>query len=417
MLEAKLISLKPDSYYVWIVNCNGMAFMERICLLIDLDELDLEDDWQEKMQDFEAPMEVRYCSTVDIDPAFSLGNVYSIVIFCQSPNQSVFDVLDKFKKQVGSISAFQAIVCDDPEPLFLSQVFEWGVEQFFSSQDWPKQVFDLTRAVSDILSADKSPETIIVDLNQSILSGDQSRIVESEQRVEEFAQYDYLAAYTRGTALQAVGRFNEAIDAFESARSMNKLFRPSVSGIGENLLILGKVDEAIEIFEDLEKLNKRNVDRKASLATAYLEKGDGAKARELLKEAIKLNPKHPRIAEAKAQYLLKQGKVGEAFKLLDQLRDVGPHLAAKLNEMGIKMSQKGEGKNAIALYKKAHKVVRPELRYKISLNAALACYRLRDFKLSMKYLKRCEQEYGKKLEKVDKIKVAIKKEINQSRSA
>ena len=53
-------------------------------------------------------------------------------------------------------------------------------------------------------------------------------------------------------------------------------------------------------------------------------------------------------------------------------------------------------------------MVRKELRYKVSMNAALACYRLKDFKMALKYLVRTEKEYGRKLEKVDKIRKACK---------
>lgn len=72
-----------------------------------------------------------------------------------------------------------------------------------------------------------------------------------------------------------------------------------------------------------------------------------------------------------------------------------------------KLSQAGKGKSALALYTKAHKVVRPELRYKISMNAALACYRLADFDAALAWLDRCEKEYGSAYEKLVKIRKAV----------
>ena len=383
--------------------------MEKVCLLVDLDDAGLQEDWHEKIYSFDLSLEVSYSNGEDVFPMLSTGDVVGMVVFCQEPSQNLFAILELFKKNVGAFPEFQVIVCDEPSPILMTQVYEWGIETFWNYETWAEKAAHLTTQIVSTLNDEESSEGKIFDLNQSILTGNQERIIESEAAIEEHAEYDYLAAYSRGKALQATGRYNEAVEAFESAKGMNKKFRPSVSGIGENLLVLGRTDEAIEIFKDLEKVNKRNVDRKANLASAYIAKGDLSTAKAYLKEAHKLNPKHPRIAETKAQYLLSTGKIGEAFKVMDNLQDVGPFFAAKLNEMGIKLSQKGKGKSALALYKKAHKIVRPELKYKISMNAALACYRLGMLDMSMKYLIRTEKEFGKSLPKVDKIKGAVKK--------
>ena len=85
------------------------------------------------------------------------------------------------------------------------------------------------------------------------------------------------------------------------------------------------------------------------------------------------------------------------------MENVGPFFASKLNEIGVKLSQAGKGPSALALYQKAHKVVKPELRYKISLNAALACRRSEDFDKALTFVKRCREEYGQNFEKLEKI--------------
>jgi len=95
---------------------------------------------------------------------------------------------------------------------------------------------------------------------------------------------------------------------------------------------------------------------------------------------------------------------------MDQMSNVGPFFAAKLNDMGIKLSQAGKGKSALALYQKAHKVVRADLKYKISLNAALACRRLGEYDMGLKYVARCAKEYGSMYPKLAKIKETMLKE-------
>ncbi len=221
------------------------------------------------------------------------------------------------------------------------------------------------------------------------------------------AEYDYRIAYAKGKAAEATGDYNSAAAAYDQSRQMNKMFRPSSASLGESLLITGKVDDALEVFKTLEKTNPYDVERKANIAAAYIEKGDFASAQRYVEAAAKMAPGNSRVLEAQAQVLLCTGKVADAFKLMDNMSDVGPFFAAKLNELGIQLSQTGKGKSALALYQKAHKIVRPELRYKISMNAALACRRLREWDMALKYVARCEREYGSALPKLDKIKEAV----------
>lgn len=64
----------------------------------------------------------------------------------------------------------------------------------------------------------------------------------------------------------------------------------------------------------------------------------------------------------------------------------------------------------LSLYQKAHKIVRQDLKYKISLNAALACRRLGEFEMGLKYVARCAKEYGSMYPKLAKIKETLMKE-------
>ncbi len=390
--------------------------MERICLIVDVNAQGLDQEWSEKVAGHEYALKLSYVSADEVAPMIETGSVVAMVIFADKCVQPVLDCLQLFRKFVGAVPAFQAIVSADPDPYYLSEVYEYGIEQFLHPDAWPQQLAALLEKVAAVVEDKNSIEAKTLRLNWSIAYGDQGQIIASKDALAEAAEYDYVAAYAKANALQAVGQFGEAVEAYRASHRLNKTFRQASSGLGESLLVMGKVDEAIEILERLERQNHRNVDRKAHLATAYLEKGDRVKAEALLKEADEIAPGHPRIAEARAEILLVEGKVGEAFKMMDNLRDVGPLFAAKLNEMGIKLSQQGKGKSAIALYKKAHKVVRHELRYKISLNAALACYRMAEYTVALQYLARCEKEFGGTYEKVEKIKLAIQKAMNKKPS-
>ena len=118
-------------------------------------------------------------------------------------------------------------------------------------------------------------------------------------------------------------------------------------------------------------------------------------------------PNNPKIPEATAHMFLRAGKIQEAFVLMDKMSEVGPFFAAKLNEFGVKLSQSGKGKSALTFFKKVHGVVRQDLRYKISINAALACLRIGEFDKALEYVNRCEMEFGSPLEKAKKIRQSI----------
>ena len=376
------------------------------CLIVDLEK----DGIQQTVQELtEAPLglTLSYATNDDVEPMLQTGGVIAIVVVCAAPCNEVFKILEAFKHASGVIPHFQAIVCDEPSPIFMTQVYEYGVENFFGRNRFAQSIQSFCAKVCELLNDENSSEAKCISLSQAMQRGDQAKLHESLHALDDMAKHDFLAAHSRGMALQALGKYSDAIAAFEHSKKLNKMFRPSVTGIGENLLVLGKTDEALSVFEQLEKLNKRSMDRKVNLAMVYIERKDLNSAKRYMLEAEALDPTNNRLEEIRTQLLLAQGKLKEAFDKMDNLHDVGPFFAAKLNEMGIKLSQAGKGKSALALYQKAHKIVRIELKYKISLNAALACYRLNDFTRALKYLQRSEKEYGEPLEKAVKIKKAI----------
>ncbi len=382
--------------------------MEWSCLLVDLTGSDLADTWQEKIAAFEFASPLLFANNLDeAQILLNNGGVFNLVIFSDQNSGNVQALLKAFQANVGCIADFQGIVCSNPSAAFMAGVFEFGVEQFFSLENWAEEVAALTRKTVETLSDPTSAESRTVNLSRSIRSADQAAIQKAAAAIKDLAEFDYRAAFAKGKACEATGDYNAAASSYAMSSAMNKMFRPGSASLGEALLVTGKVDEALEVFKTLEKTNPYDVERKANIAAAYIEKGDFESANRYVAMAEKIAPENSRVLEAKAQVLLCTGKVGEAFKLMDGMSEVGPFFAAKLNELGIQLSQSGKGKSALALYQKAHKIVRPELRYKISMNAALACRRLQAWDMALKYLARCQKEFGGPFPKLLKIKNSV----------
>jgi tetratricopeptide (TPR) repeat protein len=236
---------------------------------------------------------------------------------------------------------------------------------------------------------------------------DQAAIRAALEELGEVGGHDARAAFMRAKAMEAIGDYMGAVGAYDAATKLDRFFRPASIAWGESLLMIGKVDMALAMFQDLLRSDPFDPEIRALLAAVWIEKNDVAAASELVEAAAVRAPDNSRVLEAQAQVLLCTGRVGEAFKLMDGMSEVGPFFAAKLNDLGIRLSQGGNGKSALALYQKAHRIVRPELRYKVSLNAALACRRMNEWDLALRYLDRCEQEYGGSFAKLEKIREAI----------
>lgn len=364
--------------------------------------------WAEKVAPDEFALHVKTAGSLEeAQVLLEGGQVLTQVIFATSYSAEVQALLKTFQANVGCIAEFQAIVCDEPEPQFMAGVYEFGIEQFFPTETWAADVAVMTRDAVRLASDEKTAEAKTVNLTRTIRSADQAAIQAAEASLGDLADHDYRVAYAKGKAAEATGQYEAAVTAYASARGMNKMFRPTAASLGETLLVTGRVDEALKVLDGLERTNPFDVERKANLAAAYVEKGDFEMAEKYVSAAEKLAPTNSRVLEARAQVLLCTGKVGEAFKLMDDMSEVGPFFAAKLNELGIKLSQAGKGKSALALYQKAHRIVRPELKYKITMNAALACRRLGAWDMALKYLQRCELEYGGAFPKLAKIREAI----------
>ena len=385
--------------------------MEMVCLLVDLTESDLATTWQDKLAASNIPSKVVFAGTTEEAIAMiNTSMVAPLAIVAKEMTPKLQEILRAYQAAFGPMSDFQMIVNSDPAPQFMASVFEFAVEQFTAEDTWSEDLSALCRTVQEKLQDSESAEYKTMKLVMSVRSSDAEQINAAKAALGDLASYDFRAAYASGKASEASGNYEEAIESYRNATGMSKLFRPVSTSLGEACLITGKVEEAIAIFQKLDRSNPNDLDRKANLASAFIEKGDLETAAKYAAEAEKLSPGSSRVSEIKAQVLLCQGKIGDAFAMLDQMSDVGPFFAAKLNDLGIKLSQAGKGKSALALYQKAHKIVRQDLKYKISLNAALACRRLGEFEMGLKYVARCAKEYGSMYPKLAKIKDTILKE-------
>ena len=334
-------------------------------------------------------------------------------ILCENESINLDEFLDWFKNHVACIPSLQLLICDNPNAELVINIFEYGLSNIKSYNNWSVSLMGLHTHVRDTIRNNASVEAKCMRLAQAILRSKHEDMEAIELALEEEAEYNFLAAYFCAIALESEGKFDKSLAYFKKSEKLNPFFIPAQMGYSEALLLVGRVKESVSYLEQVNAKNNLNPVRKLILGNAYCELGDVASASKIIEDARMLGANNQKYIESQVHLLIANGKVGEALKLFDRLDEVGPHLASKLNDLGVSLSQAGKGKSALVLYKKAHRIVRNDLKYKVSLNAALACHRIKDFETARKYLKRCEIEFGGSFEKLEKIKQVVQSAISR----
>lgn len=333
---------------------------------------------------------------------------HSLICFPENFERSFENTIKFYQDFQNCLPDFQFIVCSNPSPMDIMKAYEFGLEQFIAEDQWQNILDGTLNDITQTLSISDSLESLVLNLYVELKNSDNKSKFPIPQKQLENAQNDFIMAFNCGRIYEGKGSYLEAIDMYRLSLELNHMFRPAANYLGELLLGVGRVDEAVSVLEKLDRTHKNYLIRTMTLANAYCEKGDIKKAKECIRVAEEKNALKSKVLESKVHVLLATNRIGEAVKILDQLNEVGPHLASKLNEIGVKLSKAGKCESALVLYKKAHRVVKDELKYKISLNAALACHRNNQNELALKFAKRCKEEFGSSFPKLEKIEYAAR---------
>ena len=353
--------------------------------------------------------------------ALNTNKFGAIVVACASDKPDLHLVLQAFSLIVGPMPRLQAIYAQKKTAHLVNAAFESGVERFIGPNDLERGIIKLGSFLVSAYSKGSSRfdpvESQISIMVRAIRSAHQDQIHRAIAALQLSAGNDYRAAYCLGRGFESKSDFENAQSWYKKSVDLNPFFRPARFALAESKLIVGKHDESLELLLQLEREYSNEVDRKSALASVYVEKNDFATARKYASQAVKLAPDHSRTLEALALIHIHSKEYEDAFNLIDRMAEVGPYFAAKLNEFGILLSQTSELKTAFELYEKVHKVVRPALRFKISMNSALALRKMKDYQGALEMVQRCALEFGGSFPKLEKLKAVLLEELSSSRGA
>jgi len=334
------------------------------------------------------------------------GPVVGVVVRANPKAQALVAVLRSGLNMLGPLPHLFAVILPYVNGEVASRCFEAGVETFWL----PNSTSDHMREYFARLTHQDQTEQLIMALSRAVRLARPDGIVKTLRPIEQSASWDYRAAVAAARGREALGEYAAAQALYRSAVELEPMFRPARMALAENYLITGDFERAHGLLVQLDREFPADVDRKSALASVFLEKKDFETARQFAAAASALDPNHTRTIEALAQIHIETKEYAQALELIERMREVGPYFAAKLNEVGIQLSQTGDLQTAYRLYETAHKVVRPELRYKITMNSALALRKMNDFRGALALVERCSNEYGGMFPKLEKLKAVLLEE-------
>ena len=296
---------------------------------------------------------------------------------------------------------------------WMQTVYESAIESTVLRAAWEKNV----RVLIDTLIAPLRP-AYSLDLQSGLAYCRAGLHAPIQAWIKGFAREDsvnFEEQFVLGVALETLGKYEGAAKAFQYCVELNRHFVPALSHLGNCLALQGQTEAAIELLESLEQKFPGNTDRRAALTASYMDRKDYDRAVAMAHTLSGVQGNDPRAIEAQVLVAIHGKDLPKVSDLLDRMEKgvgagaggAGQALASRLNDLAIDLAKAGDTKAALALYDRTHRIVRPDLKYKISLNIALTYLKTAQPEKSTTILDRCEKEYGGTFDKLEKMRAAI----------
>ncbi|MCX6677431.1 MAG: tetratricopeptide repeat protein [Methanothrix sp.] len=160
--------------------------------------------------------------------------------------------------------------------------------------------------------------------------------------------------FNKGFALNSLGKYDEAIQAYEEAIRLGPNYAKAWNNKGIALDNQGKHGEAIKAYDEAIRLDPNDADAWNNKGTTLgRDLGKYDEAIQVFDEAIRLNPNHVKAWSNKGIALAGQGKYDEAIQAYDEAIRLYPNLAEPWSNKGIALKNQGKYDEAIKCYDEA----------------------------------------------------------------
>lgn len=207
----------------------------------------------------------------------------------------------------------------------------------------------------------------------------------------DVSPYSYLAWFNLGHAYAGLGKFDEALEAFEYVMAIDESFDPAYISCGDVKFTLSKYDEALNFYLDAIKLSKPNKELYLKAAETYECLGDLSKSRTYLRKAIAVDPYYD-----EAFY-----RIGETYRIEEKWTKAISSFerAVKLNKESIEYLAAladayltiDEGDKAVDMFERIFQID-PQAKQNW-INLATAYFNVENFRKAFQVLHEAEVKY------------------------
>lgn len=154
-------------------------------------------------------------------------------------------------------------------------------------------------------------------------------------------------------------RNENAEEEFKAALSINKDFKPALSGLANVYEKQGKYSEAVNTMSHLESLNPEDLDVQKQYSGILLSAKDLDKAKEKIDLLYSKNKDDAHTLNLLGQYYICIGNLSKAHSCYDRIEKLDPSYKEYLKDGALRMSQQGLFENA-EMMEKDYLAVHPE---------------------------------------------------------
>jgi tetratricopeptide (TPR) repeat protein len=153
--------------------------------------------------------------------------------------------------------------------------------------------------------------------------------------------------FNKGFALHSLGRYDEAIKAYDEAIRLDPNLAGAWNNKGSALGKQGKYDEAIICYDEAIRLYPNYANAWSNKGSALGKQGKYDEAIKAFDEAIRLDPNYANAWYNKGETLIKQGKYDNAIKACDEAIRLDRNLAGAWTNKGVALGKQGKYADAI----------------------------------------------------------------------
>jgi len=175
-----------------------------------------------------------------------------------------------------------------------------------------------------------------------------------------------------GVANIKLGRFDEAVVAFEKALTVDSACVEARWNLGRALKNLGRAEDALAHYEDARRIAPHRPEAHKNLGDAYLGLRRLKDATSAYERALDLKPDYPEACNNLGYALIELGRIEDAAAALENAIKINPDFAEALNNLGNAYKHLGRHDDAIARYKEAIRIKPDYAGAYNSLGAALS---------------------------------------------